>query len=95
MKKLKDPRMMLTVAMAVFGTLGPFVRNIAVSSGELALYRAVLAAMLIGGFLFITKQFKTFTLILSQSATFATVYFLISYYNRYTPILTDEGAFLL
>ena len=42
--------------MAIFGTLGPFVRNIAVTSGELALYRAILAALLITGFLLLTKQ---------------------------------------
>ena len=48
--------MMLVISMAIFGTLGLFVRNIPVSSGELALYRAVLAALLIGIFLLITKQ---------------------------------------
>ena len=42
--------------MTIFGTLGIFVRNISVSSGELALYRAVLAALLIGAFLLVTKQ---------------------------------------
>ncbi len=42
--------------MVSFGTLAPFVRNISVSSGELALYRAVLAALLIGGFLLVTGQ---------------------------------------
>ena len=47
---------MLVASMAIFGTLGPFVRNISVSSGELALYRAVLAAVLIGVYLWITKQ---------------------------------------
>ena len=46
--KKADPRLMLIMSMTVFGTLGPFVRNIPVSSGELALYRAVLAALLIG-----------------------------------------------
>lgn len=51
-----SPRFMMITAMAIFGTLGPFVRNIAVSSGELALYRAILAALLITGFLFLTKQ---------------------------------------
>lgn len=56
MKKIADPRFMLIASMAIFGTLGLFVRNIAVSSGELALYRAVLAAVLIGAFLLITKQ---------------------------------------
>ena len=47
--------------MAAFGTLAPFVRKIAVSSGELALYRAVLAALLIGGFLLVTKQKLAFS----------------------------------
>ena len=42
--------------MAAFGTLAPFVRNISVTSGELALYRAILAAVLIGIFLIPTKQ---------------------------------------
>ena len=47
---------MMITSMIIFGTLGPFVRNIAVSSGELALYRAVLAALLIAAFLLVTKQ---------------------------------------
>jgi len=47
---------MLIASMTIFGTLGPFVRHISVSSGELALYRAVLAAMLIAVFLLITGQ---------------------------------------
>ncbi len=56
MKKRLDPKWMLIVSMAIFGTLALFVRNISVSSGELALYRAVLAAALIGTFLLLTKQ---------------------------------------
>lgn len=56
MKKVMNPRLMLITSMAIFGTLGPFVRNISVSSGELALYRAVLAAALIACFLLVTKQ---------------------------------------
>lgn len=56
MKKLMNPRFMLIASMAIFGTLGPFVRNIPVSSGELALYRAVLAAILLSVFLLLTKQ---------------------------------------
>lgn len=47
---------MLTASMVIFGTLAPFVRKIGVSSGELALYRAVLASVLIGFVLLITKQ---------------------------------------
>ena len=40
-----NPRLMLALSMGIFGTLGPFVRNISVSSGELALYRAIMAAI--------------------------------------------------
>lgn len=47
---------MLIASMTIFGTLGLFVRNISVSSGELALYRAVLAAVLIAVYLLATKQ---------------------------------------
>lgn len=49
-------RLQLVLSMAIFGTLAPFVRNIALSSGELALYRAVLAAVMIGIFFLITGQ---------------------------------------
>ena len=54
--KKADPRLLLIVSMTVFGTLGLFVRNISVSSGELALYRAVLAALLIGVYLLVSRQ---------------------------------------
>lgn len=56
MRKLMHPRSMLIASMITFGTLGPFVRNIPVSSGELALYRAILAAVLIAAYLLITGQ---------------------------------------
>ena len=56
MKKLMNPRFMLITSMTIFGTLGLFVRNIPVSSGELALYRAVLAAILILIYLLLTGQ---------------------------------------
>lgn len=56
MNSTKHARFCLILSMASFGTLAPFVRNISVSSGELALYRAVLAALLIGTFLLITGQ---------------------------------------
>lgn len=56
MNKAMTPRLMLIASMVIFGTLGPFVRNIPVASGELALYRAVLAALLIGAFLLLTRQ---------------------------------------
>ena len=47
---------MLSLSMAVFGTIGLFTRNIAVTSGELALYRAILAALLIIGYFLVTGQ---------------------------------------
>ena len=49
-------RLQLIISMAIFGTLAIFVRNISVSSGELALYRAILAAILIGSYLLITSK---------------------------------------
>ena len=62
MNKQKTARLRLIVSMAIFGTLGLFVRHIQVSSGELALYRAIMAAVMIGGYLLITGNkipFKT------------------------------------
>ncbi len=47
MKRFKNARAMFVTAMTVFGTLGMFVRKVPVSSGELALYRAVMAAFLL------------------------------------------------
>ena len=55
MKKENSAKGMMAIAMFVFGTLAPFVRNIGVTSGELALYRALMAAVLVGGYLLITK----------------------------------------
>ncbi|MBR2892772.1 MAG: EamA family transporter [Clostridia bacterium] len=56
MKKLKDPRLLLILSMTVFGTIGLFVRSINLPSGEIALYRAVLASLLLGIYLLVTKQ---------------------------------------
>lgn len=53
---MKQARLMLIASMTIFGTIGVFVRSIPVTSGELALYRAVLAALLIGVYLLLTKQ---------------------------------------
>lgn len=56
MKKMTKSRIMLVLSMVIFGTIGLFVRKISVASGELALYRAVMAAILIGLYLLVTKQ---------------------------------------
>lgn len=53
---MKSARIKLIISMIIFGTLAPFVRNVSVSSGELALYRAIMAILLIGTYLFLTKQ---------------------------------------
>ena len=56
MQRQSIARIKLIGSMVIFGTLGPFVRNISVTSGELALYRAILAAVVIAIFLLITGQ---------------------------------------
>ena len=56
MKTRMNAKVMLSVSMAIFGTLAIFTRNISVSSGELALYRAIMAAILLTGYFGVTKQ---------------------------------------
>mgnify|MGYP003293470851 CR=1 FL=1 len=56
MTRKNNPQAKLALSMFIFGTIPLFVRNIAVSSAELALYRAILAVILIGFGLLITKQ---------------------------------------
>ena len=56
MKRAISPKLMLMISMAMFGTLGLFVRNIPVSSGELALYRAVLAVFMLLAYFLVTGQ---------------------------------------
>ena len=56
MKALKSPKAMIIISMVIFGTIAPFVRNVSVTSGELALYRALMAAVIIGIVFIVTKQ---------------------------------------
>lgn len=56
MKTTNRARLSLIVSMVIWGTLAPFVRNISVTSSELALYRAILAAAMIGVYLLVKKQ---------------------------------------
>ena len=51
-----NAKLMLSVSMIIFGTIGLLSRNIAVSSGELALYRAVLASVLLIVYLLIKNE---------------------------------------
>lgn len=52
----KKEHILLIVSMFIFGTIGLFVKYIPLSSGEIALYRAILAIVVIGIFLFVTKS---------------------------------------
>ena len=48
-------RLSIIASMAIFGTIGLFVRAISVTSAELALYRAVIAAVLLTGYFLISR----------------------------------------
>ena len=56
MTENKKAKIMLCVSMVIFGTLGVFTRNIDVSSGELSLYRALLASVFVIGYLVFKGQ---------------------------------------
>lgn len=56
MKREKKARMMLIISVCIFGTLGIFTRQIAVSSSELALYRAILATLMLIVYLGIARK---------------------------------------
>lgn len=56
MIKENSPKLLMAVAMLIFGTISPFVKMTGLASSEVALYRAVLASLLVGLFLVITKQ---------------------------------------
>ena len=56
MNSTQKARISLIIAMTIWGTLGLFVRYIPLPSGELALYRAVIALLLMGAYLLITRQ---------------------------------------
>lgn len=86
---------MYVLAMVIFGTLAPFVRSIGVSSGELALYRAVMGAGLIGIFL-LTKRKNPFSgglkreilLLLLSGAAMGVNWILLFEAYRYTAVST-------
>lgn len=56
MEKNIKSKIIFIISMFIFGTIAVFVKAINVSSGEIALYRAILAALIIGLYLLITKQ---------------------------------------
>ena len=89
----KSSRLMFISAMAIFGTMAPFVRRIGVSSAELSLYRALLAACLIGIFLLATgrklpvKQLKKeLILLVCSGACMAVNWILLFEAYKYTTV---------
>jgi len=55
-KRMKKARLQLIISMAIFGTIGIFTKYIPLPSAEIALYRAILAIILLSGYLMITKM---------------------------------------
>ena len=49
-------RLGLIASMTVFGTIGLFVKSIPLSSGEISLFRAIAAIVLLAGYMLITKK---------------------------------------
>lgn len=93
MDQHKRARGMLCTSMVIFGTLGLFTRHIALSSGALALCRAVLAALLVGVRLAVTRQLpdprairKELPLLLLSGAAMGINWILLFQAYRYTTI---------
>ncbi len=51
-----NAKLKMICAMMVFGTIGLFVKNIPLSSGEIALFRAIIAALAIASYQFISGK---------------------------------------
>ena len=94
MKESVQAKLMLSAAMVIFGTLGVFTRNIGVTSGELALYRAVLASVLIGFYLVFFKigglnlinAGRELPLLLASGIAMGIIWILLFQAYRYTTI---------
>lgn len=56
MEQQKYARLEMVISMAMFGTLAPFVRQVSLPAAELALYRAILATALVGGYLLFRRS---------------------------------------
>ena len=93
MKMKNSYKLLLVLSMIIFGSVALFVKQIGLSSGEISLYRALIALILIGLYLLITKQkidFKTLKkdillLFLSGAAMGFNWIFLFEAYN-YTSV---------
>ncbi|MBQ3112362.1 MAG: EamA family transporter [Firmicutes bacterium] len=93
MSKFFHARAAVCTAMVIWGTLGIFTRNIAVTSGELALYRAVLATVMLLGYLLLSGQRirlkslgKDLPLLLFSGAAMGVNWILLFEAYRYTTI---------
>ncbi len=51
-----NEKIAMTLSMVIFGTIGMFVRSVPLPSGEIALYRSVLALLFMGAVLVLTKR---------------------------------------
>ena len=83
----------MVTAMAIFGTLAPFVRQIALPSGELALYRALIAVAVIGLYLAVRKDRlpwaqlkKELPLLFASGAAMGVNWILLFQAYRYTTV---------
>ena len=90
MKLLKNSRFLLIASMAIFGTIGLFVRNIDLSSGEIALFRALLAIILIGAYLLISKQKIPFNKI--KKTRLISSFLFLNYYSARSIIAVFNSA---
>lgn len=93
MKGKKTATLFMVSSMAIFGTIALFVRNIPLSSGELALYRAAMAAVLVAGVLLFSGRGiafgaikKNLPLLLLSGAAMGINWILLFEAYRYTTI---------
>ena len=82
MNSNKTYKLLLISSMTIFGTIALFVRNINLPSGEIALYRAVFASLLIGTFLLIKKQKIDFKKIKKELIDFSQKCVSVKPFNR-------------
>ncbi len=85
----------MVLAMLIFGTIPIFVKHLPLSSGEIALYRAILATLSVGGYLLISKQRlpwhtvkKTLPLLLLSGIALAFNWILLFEAYNYTTVST-------
>ena len=92
-------RLSIIAAMAIWGTIGLFVRANSVSSAELALYRAVIAAILLSGYFLISKTridlkkiCKELPLLLLSGMAMGVNWILLFEAYKYTTVSVDRKS---